>query len=1181
MSDYDDTITGSNKNDIVTSSGLWVWSSKLNAYVLVSSVGTDQADGNLNDAVFGGNGNDYLFGGKGSDHLEGQNGSDTIWGDRIATLGSGGAITSTTDYTGADAGADVLIGGNGEDELHGGDGADTLWGGGDGDESTNTTENGKDTLFGDAGDDVLHGGNGKDWLDGGADGDWLFGENGEDRLEGGTGRDTLIGGRGADELIGGADDDHFLYLAADHSPAGGGFDCIVDFSPGVNYSSGDKIDLTPLGGPGSDLIWHGAWGGTTAYAMGVWYVDVTGGAMLYADVHGDAIADLQIFIKNMGDVQHSDILGLVNGAAVALDDDNSLDAVIEDTDPSASGNVLSNDSDPDGDTLVVTTTGSFGGIYGSLTLAADGSYTYTLDNSLVQWLADGEVVTDDFLYTASDGALGNSATLTITIEGVNDDPVAQDVAGAASEDGAPVVASYDADDIDSDDDPTTLLYAVTSAPSEGSALDNGDGTFTFDPGADFQDLALGEIRDVSFDYSATDSHGASDTGTVTVTVTGVNDDPVAQDVLAAASEDGAPVVASYDADDVDSDDDPTTLVYAVTSFPSEGSALDNGDGTFTFDPGADFQDLALGEIRDVSFDYSASDSHGASDTGTVTVTVTGVNDDPVAQDVAASASEDGAGVVGSYDADDVDSDDDPTTLLYAVTSAPAEGSAYDNGDGTFTFDPGADFQDLAEGEIRDVSFDYSATDSHGASDSASITVTVTGVNDDPVADDQAFSVNENSANGTAVGTVVATDLDNGAVLGYAITGGNTSGAFSINALTGAILVANSAALDFETTPTFNLTVEVTDEHGATDSATVTINLEDVAENVNPTAVNDVWILSQNTAVTLPSIAVLANDSDPTGDSLAISSVTGATLNADGSISLSVGTANGSFTYTITDGHGGTATATVNYTVVNANPGFDLSTFTYNASYLDAAGGNDSLTGGTGFDALLGGTGSDNLIGGSNNDILRGGTGNDTMDGGLGIDLLDFSDATSAINLTVFNQGTDAGGFFAVSVDALGSDSYRNMEGVIGSANNDTINGSSLGDWLDGNAGNDSIFGGSGSDTIIGGVRADVLRGGVSVAVPDDLTSDTFLYRNQNEGGDTINGFNTGTPASTGDVLDFRQIFDLNPSATVLFENSGGNTAVKLDLDGNLGTLGDQFTMATLTGVNPLTAAADLADNILM
>jgi len=314
---------------------------------------------------------------------------------------------------------------------------------------------------------------------------------------------------------------------------------------------------------------------------------------------------------------------------------------------------------------------------------------------------------------------------------------------------------------------------------------------------------------------------------------------------------------------------------------------------------------------------------------------------------------------------------------------------------------------------------------------------------------------------------------------------------------------------------------------------------------------------------LPSIAVLANDSDPDGDSLAILSVSGATLNADGSISLNVGTANGSFTYTITDGHGGTATATVNYTAVNANPGFDLTAqtyaLTYNASYLDAAGGNDSLTGGNGFDALLGGTGNDNLIGGNNNDILRGGAGNDSMDGGLGTDLLDFSDAGAAINLAGFSQGTNAGGFFTVNV-GLGTDSYKNMEGVIGSANNDTINGSSLGDWLDGNAGADTINGAAGSDTIIGGVGADVLRGGTS-AVPDDLTSDTYRYRNVNEGGDTINGFNTGTPASTGDVLDFRQIFDLNPAASVLFQTSNPDSYARRRLTGVEPTRGQTMIAA--------------------
>ena len=61
-----------------------------------------------------------------------------------------------------------------------------------------------------------------------------------------------------------------------------------------------------------------------------------------------------------------------------------------------------------------------------------------------------------------------------------------------------------------------------------------------------------------------------------------------------------------------------------------------------------------------------------------------------------------------------------------------------------------------------------------------------------------------------MGTVVASDPDAGDTLTYAITGGNTGGAFTINPSTGEITVNNSAALDFETTPSFNLTVAVTD-----------------------------------------------------------------------------------------------------------------------------------------------------------------------------------------------------------------------------------------------------------------------------------------------------------------------------------------------------------------------------------
>ena len=101
-------------------------------------------------------------------------------------------------------------------------------------------------------------------------------------------------------------------------------------------------------------------------------------------------------------------------------------------------------------------------------------------------------------------------------------------------------------------------------------------------------------------------------------------------------------------------------------------------------------------------------------------------------------------------------------------------------------------------------------------------------NQPPVIDPQAFSVEENSAVGTAVGTVVASDPD-GDALTYAITAGNTDGAFAIAATTGALTVANTVPLDFETTPSFSLTVQVTDTGGLSASNLVTVNLIDVAE----------------------------------------------------------------------------------------------------------------------------------------------------------------------------------------------------------------------------------------------------------------------------------------------------------------------------------------------------------------
>ena len=181
-------------------------------------------------------------------------------------------------------------------------------------------------------------------------------------------------------------------------------------------------------------------------------------------------------------------------------------------------------------------------------------------------------------------------------------------------------------------DLTVSFFDATSAQGAAIAAGAEDGTFIFDPNGQFDGLAVGESATDTFTYTVSDGNGGTDTATVTVSVLGQNDAPTAAAVVAAVLED-ATVSAAFAADDVDSDDDATTLTYDIPAQPPGGFAQNNGDGTFTFFATFGFNDLAVGETRDVTFDYQATDSHGsASDPGVVTVTITGVNDTPEGRD---------------------------------------------------------------------------------------------------------------------------------------------------------------------------------------------------------------------------------------------------------------------------------------------------------------------------------------------------------------------------------------------------------------------------------------------------------------------------------------------------------------------------------------------------------------------
>jgi len=194
-------------------------------------------------------------------------------------------------------------------------------------------------------------------------------------------------------------------------------------------------------------------------------------------------------------------------------------------------------------------------------------------------------------------------------------------------------------DYDVDGDPLTSV--LVSGPAHGTLALNPDGSFTYTPAENF----CGED---SFTYKAYDGALYSNVATVRITVTCVNDAPVANDDEASVLEDSSVTIPVL-GNDYDVDGDP--LSVSIVSGPANGRATVNPDGTITYTPNPDF-------CGTDSFTYKACDPSGACDTATVTITVTCVNDAPVAQDDTYTTNEDtpllvpAPGILGNdYDVD--------------------------------------------------------------------------------------------------------------------------------------------------------------------------------------------------------------------------------------------------------------------------------------------------------------------------------------------------------------------------------------------------------------------------------------------------------------------------------------------------------------------------------------------------
>ncbi len=367
-------------------------------------------------------------------------------------------------------------------------------------------------------------------------------------------------------------------------------------------------------------------------------------------------------------------------------------------------------------------------------------------------------------------------------------------------------------DIDVND---SLTYSVTGLP-EWLSFDPDAGVFSGTP-------ANGDVTSspITITVIATDESDATATTTFELTVLNTNDAPTVAHVITAqtATEDSefSFTLPGDTFADVDVGD---SLNYSVSGLPGWLS-FDPETGVFSGTP-------ANGDVTvsPITITVIATDESEATVSTTFQLTVLNTNDAPtVANQIGPKSAMEDVTFNFTMPPNTFSDSDVGDTLTYSATGLPSWLS-FDPETRVFSGTP----LDTDTGSGPST-ITVTANDGHGGTVSTTFELSVTAINDHTPefnTGTQTVSLLEKSADDTIVATVSATDADlPGESLQYSIIGGNTSGAFFIDPVTGVITVANSAALNFGTTPSFELEVQVTDNGSPTvktATAIVTVNL---------------------------------------------------------------------------------------------------------------------------------------------------------------------------------------------------------------------------------------------------------------------------------------------------------------------------------------------------------------------
>ncbi|WP_254594990.1 retention module-containing protein, partial [Achromobacter animicus] len=641
---------------------------------------------------------------------------------------------------------------------------------------------------------------------------------------------------------------------------------------------------------------------------------------------------------------------------------------------------LENRNNMDGDTVEYNLSGFFKDVDNGdvLTYSVDhipGGLTFdettgTFTGKFANWASDhtNTGVKGEYLITvtATDKS-GASVSQTFLWKVGNPEPTAVADTNATTEDNILVVEHRTegvlGNDTDPDGDPLHVSEVNGVAAGVGSAVTgsnggsftlNADGTYTFNPGTAFQYLGAGQTATTSITYTVSDFQGASSTATLTITVTGTNDTPILTPGVTLdnqASNDSDVVVdldISKQFKDVDAGD---KLSYSANGLPP-GLKLDPDTGLIT---GKIDSSASQGGNNGVyTVIITATDSHGAAVSQTFQWDVK--NPAPTAANDAGTTDEDTSLTVTAQNgvlSNDTDADGDKLQVSAVNGQAAGVGTAVAgsdggsftlNADGSYSFNPGSDFQNLGDKATATTSITYTVTDADGATSTATLTVTVTGTNDTPILTPGVTLDNQASNDSDVVVDLDISkqfkDVDAGDKLSYSANG--LPPGLKLDPATGVITgKIDSSASQGGNNGVYTVVITATDLSGAKVSQT----FEWDVKNPAPTAADDAGKTDEDSSLTVTAKdGVLSNDSDADGDKLQVSAVNGQaagvgtavagsdggsfTLNADGSYSFNPGsdfqnlgdkaTATTSITYTVTDADGATSTATLTVTVTGTN-----------------------------------------------------------------------------------------------------------------------------------------------------------------------------------------------------------------------------------------------------------------------